>query len=116
MKEQAEFMARQPGLVSISLHRGEDDSHVVNYVQWTDKDKLAAAHHSPEFRRSGRGSASWCRMSSRSTTWCRSKRLRIWLRLATACRSIRQRVDEQRVGAALQAKMKRVLSRPLPAS
>jgi heme-degrading monooxygenase HmoA len=51
MKERARFMARQPGFVSISLHRSEDGSHVVNYVQWTDKEKLAAAHHSPEFRK-----------------------------------------------------------------
>ena len=51
MKERARFMARQPGFVSISLHRSEDGTHVVNYVQWTDKDKLKAAHHSPEFRK-----------------------------------------------------------------
>ena len=51
MKERARFMARQPGFVSISLHRSEDGSHVVNYVQWTDKNKLAAAHHAPEFRK-----------------------------------------------------------------
>jgi len=24
---------------------------VVNYVQWTDKDRLSTAHHSPEFRK-----------------------------------------------------------------
>ena len=23
----------------------------MNYVQWTDKERLAAAHHSPEFRK-----------------------------------------------------------------
>jgi heme-degrading monooxygenase HmoA len=51
MKERARFMAGQPGFVSISLHRSEDGSHVVNYVQWTDKNKLAAAHHAPEFRK-----------------------------------------------------------------
>ena len=51
MKERAKFMARQPGFVSVSLHRSEDGSHVVNYVQWTDRNKLAAAHHSPEFRK-----------------------------------------------------------------
>ena len=51
MKERAKFMARQPGFVSVSLHRSEDGSHVVNYVQWTDKERLAAAHHSPEFRK-----------------------------------------------------------------
>jgi heme-degrading monooxygenase HmoA len=51
MKERARFMARQPGFVSVSLHRSEDGSHVVNYIQWTDKQKLTAAHHSPEFRK-----------------------------------------------------------------
>ena len=51
MAERARFMARQPGFVSVSLHRSEDGSHVVNYVQWTDKERLAAAHHSPEFRK-----------------------------------------------------------------
>ena len=51
MKERARFMAKQPGFVSVSLHRSEDGSHVVNYIQWTDKQKLAAAHHSPEFRK-----------------------------------------------------------------
>jgi quinol monooxygenase YgiN len=51
MKERARFMARQPGFVSVSLHRSEDGTHVVNYIQWTDKDRLKAAHHSPEFRK-----------------------------------------------------------------
>jgi quinol monooxygenase YgiN len=51
MKERARFMAKQPGFVSVSLHRSEDGSHVVNYIQWTDKERLTAAHHSPEFRK-----------------------------------------------------------------
>jgi len=51
MKERARFMARQPGFVSVSLHRSEDGSHVVNYVQWKDREQLKAAHHSPEFRK-----------------------------------------------------------------
>ena len=51
MTERARFMATQPGFVSISLHRSEDGSHIVNYVQWTNRNKLEAAHHSPEFRR-----------------------------------------------------------------
>jgi heme-degrading monooxygenase HmoA len=51
MTERAEFMAKQPGFVSICLYRSEDGSHVVNHVQWTDKDRLAKAHHSPEFRK-----------------------------------------------------------------
>ena len=51
MTERAEFMAKQPGFVSICLYRSEDGSHVVNHIQWTDKDRLAKAHHSPEFRK-----------------------------------------------------------------
>ncbi len=51
MKERAKFMARQPGFVSVNLHRSQDGSHVVNYIQWTDRQKLSAAHHSPEFRK-----------------------------------------------------------------
>jgi quinol monooxygenase YgiN len=51
MKERARFMAGQPGFVSVSLHKSEDGSHVVNYIQWTDKERLSAAHHSPEFRK-----------------------------------------------------------------
>jgi quinol monooxygenase YgiN len=51
MIERARFMATQPGFVSVSLHRNTDGSHVVNYIQWTDRERLAAAHHAPEFRR-----------------------------------------------------------------
>jgi heme-degrading monooxygenase HmoA len=51
MTERARFMATQPGFVSVALHRSKDGSHVVNYVQWTSAEKLAAAHHSPEFRK-----------------------------------------------------------------
>ena len=51
MTERAKFMAKQPGFVSISLHRSEDGAHVVNYVQWSDREKLKAAHHAPEFRK-----------------------------------------------------------------
>jgi heme-degrading monooxygenase HmoA len=51
MKERARFMATQPGFVSVNLHRSKDGTHVVNYVQWTNADKLAAAHHSAEFRK-----------------------------------------------------------------
>jgi len=50
MTERAHFMAKQPGFVSISLHRSKDGSHIVNYIQWTNPDKLSAAHHMPEFR------------------------------------------------------------------
>ena len=51
MQERARFMATQPGFVSVNLHRSQDGSHVVNYIQWTSADKLAKAHHSPEFRK-----------------------------------------------------------------
>jgi quinol monooxygenase YgiN len=51
MAARARFMATQPGFVSVSLHRSEDGGHIVNYVQWTNRKKLAAAHHSPEFRK-----------------------------------------------------------------
>ena len=51
MGERAHYMARQPGFVSISLHRSQDGNHVVNYVQWSDRARLEAAHHSPEFRK-----------------------------------------------------------------
>ena len=50
MAERARFMATQPGFVSVSLHKSEDGSRLMNYVQWRDRKKLAAAHHSPEFR------------------------------------------------------------------
>jgi heme-degrading monooxygenase HmoA len=50
MTERARFMAKQPGFVSVSLHRSADGSHIVNYVQWASPDKLTAAHHNPEFR------------------------------------------------------------------
>lgn len=51
MTERAKFMATQPGFVSISLHRSKDGAHIVNYIQWSDREKLEAAHHSPEFRK-----------------------------------------------------------------
>jgi quinol monooxygenase YgiN len=51
MTERARFMAKQPGFVSVSLHKSEDGGHIVNYVQWTDRRKLEAAHHAPEFRK-----------------------------------------------------------------
>ena len=63
MEERAKFMATQPGFVSVNLHRSQDGSHVVNYVQWTTIRRSSA--------RSGRGSASWCRRSSPAfTRWC----------------------------------------------
>ena len=49
MIERAPYMAKQKGFVSVNLHRSKDGSHVINYVQWTSQERLAAAHHSPEF-------------------------------------------------------------------
>jgi heme-degrading monooxygenase HmoA len=54
MTERAQFMARQPGFVSISLHRSLDGRRIVNYVQWQNADLLHAAHQSPEFRKEWR--------------------------------------------------------------
>ena len=51
MRERARFMARQPGFVSISLHKSLDGRRIVNYVQWQNSDLLRAAHKSPEFRK-----------------------------------------------------------------
>jgi heme-degrading monooxygenase HmoA len=50
MIERARFMARQPGFISISLHRSTDGRRIVNYVQWQSRELLQSAHHSPEFR------------------------------------------------------------------
>jgi heme-degrading monooxygenase HmoA len=51
MTERARFMARQPGFISISVHRSLDGRRVVNYIQWQSRDLLQAAHKSPEFRK-----------------------------------------------------------------
>jgi heme-degrading monooxygenase HmoA len=51
MTERSRFMARQPGFVSISLHRSVDGRRIVNYVQWQSRELLKAAHKSPEFRK-----------------------------------------------------------------
>lgn len=51
MTERARFMARQPGFISISLHRSLDGRRIVNYVQWQNRDLLRSAHQSAEFRR-----------------------------------------------------------------
>ena len=49
MAERARFMARQPGFVSISLHRSLDGRRIVNYIQWQSRELLRSAHQSPEF-------------------------------------------------------------------
>ena len=51
MIERARFGATQSAVVSVNLHRSKDGSHLINYVQWSNPDKLAAAHHSAEFRK-----------------------------------------------------------------
>ena len=35
--ERAKFMARQPGFISISVHRSLDGRRIVNYVQWQNR-------------------------------------------------------------------------------
>ena len=61
MKERARFMATQPGFVSVSLHRSEDGSHVVNYVQWKKASSSRRRTIHPSSAGNGRGSASWSR-------------------------------------------------------
>jgi heme-degrading monooxygenase HmoA len=51
MAERAKFMARQPGFISISLHRSLDGRRIVNYVQWQNRELLQSAHKSPQFRK-----------------------------------------------------------------
>jgi heme-degrading monooxygenase HmoA len=51
MTERARFMARQPGFISISLHRSLDGHRIVNYIQWQSHELLRSAHKSPEFRK-----------------------------------------------------------------
>jgi heme-degrading monooxygenase HmoA len=51
MRERADFMARQPGHVSIQLYRSLDNRRIVNFLQWENRELLRAAHESPEFRK-----------------------------------------------------------------
>ncbi|TYO65642.1 antibiotic biosynthesis monooxygenase [Bradyrhizobium hipponense] len=51
MADRARFMARQPGFVSISLHRSLDGRRIVNYIQWQTREQLHSAHQSPGFRK-----------------------------------------------------------------
>jgi heme-degrading monooxygenase HmoA len=51
MTERARFMARQPGFISISVHRSLDGRRIVNYVQWQSRELLQSAHKAPEFRK-----------------------------------------------------------------
>jgi heme-degrading monooxygenase HmoA len=51
MAERARFMARQPGFISISVHRSLDGRRIVNYIQWQSRELLQSAHESPEFRK-----------------------------------------------------------------
>jgi quinol monooxygenase YgiN len=51
MKQRARFMAKQPGCISINLHRSLDGRRLVNYIQWQSRKQLENAHHSPEFRK-----------------------------------------------------------------
>ena len=51
MTERARFMARQPGFISVSLHRSLDGRRIVNYIQWQNRELLQSAHQSPDFRK-----------------------------------------------------------------
>jgi len=51
MTERARFMSKQPGFVSISLHRSLDGRRIVNYIQWRNREQLQSAHKSPDFRK-----------------------------------------------------------------
>ena len=51
MTDRARFMAKQPGFVSISLHRSLDGRRIVNYIQWQSREQLQSAHKSPDFRK-----------------------------------------------------------------
>ena len=44
-------MARQPGFISISVHRSLDGRRIVNYIQWQNRDLLQAAHKRKEWSR-----------------------------------------------------------------
>jgi hypothetical protein len=51
MTDRARFMARQPGFISISLHRSLDRRRIVNYIQRQSRDLLQPAHKLPAFRK-----------------------------------------------------------------
>ena len=51
MVDRARYMAKQPGCVSISLHRSLDGKRIVNYIQWQSREQLQSAHKSPDFRK-----------------------------------------------------------------
>jgi quinol monooxygenase YgiN len=51
MSERARFMERQPGFVSIDLHRSLDGRRIINVIRWRDRALLESAHQSPEFRK-----------------------------------------------------------------
>ena len=88
MTERARFMARQPGFISISLHRSLNRRRIVNYIQWQNRELLLAAHKSPDFRKSSSSSSilamtavACSRISSsecRSTLRCLAVRTTAW--------------------------------------
>ena len=47
MRQIAEVLTRQPGFVSVNLHRSLDETHVINYVQWESEDLLVSAQQLP---------------------------------------------------------------------
>jgi quinol monooxygenase YgiN len=51
MSERARFMEKQPGFLSIDLHRSLDGRRIINVVKWKDRGLLESAHKRPDFRR-----------------------------------------------------------------
>ena len=56
MTERAHFMARQPGFISISLHRSLDGRRIVNYLQWQNRNSCRLRISRRSFARPGASS------------------------------------------------------------
>ncbi|MFG2597816.1 antibiotic biosynthesis monooxygenase family protein [Streptomyces sp. NPDC048462] len=55
-RRQAEFMAAQPGFVSLRMHRGTAGSRLLmNIAAWESTEALARAFGNPEFQRMAAG-------------------------------------------------------------
>ncbi len=44
------FTRNLPGFVSATVHRGEDDRYVANYVQWSSKEHFQTMFQQPEMQ------------------------------------------------------------------
>jgi len=74
MKDRARFMARQPGFVSIVLHRSLDGKRIVNYVQGRAASCCKRRIDRRNSARSGASSSGWPRTSTRISTKWRTSR------------------------------------------